>query len=126
MESPISLRAFGSALVMLAASTANAAEPTRVDFALDDGNTIAGFVYGQSATRPLVILIHGASDTHAVFDFGPGYRAARDLAEQGFGVLAIDRVGYGASSRPNGDTLDFATHAGYVHEVVQDVRAGAL
>jgi len=40
--------------------------------------------------------------------------------------MAIDRVGYGASSHPNGDTLSFAVHAGYVHEVVQDVRAGAL
>ncbi|HEX5059963.1 MAG TPA: alpha/beta fold hydrolase, partial [Kofleriaceae bacterium] len=65
-------------------------------------------------------------DTHTVFDFAPGFAAARDLATQGFGVMAIDRVGYGASSHPNGDTLSFATHAGYVHEVVQDVRAGAL
>ncbi|HEY5926692.1 MAG TPA: alpha/beta fold hydrolase [Kofleriaceae bacterium] len=113
---------------MVASTAASAAEapPTRIDFALADGNTIAGFVYGESATKPLVILIHGASDTHAVFDVAAGYRAARDFAAAGFGVLAIDRVGYGASSRPNGDTLDFATSAGYVHEVVQDVRGGAL
>lgn len=101
-------------------------QPTRVDFAVADGNTVAGFVYGQSEDRPLVVLIHGASDTHAVFDFGTGYRTAAELATRGFGVLAIDRVGYGASSHPNGDTLSFATAAGYVHEVIEDVRAGAL
>ena len=41
-------------------------------------------------------------------------------------MLALDRVGYGASSHPNGDTLTFATSAGYVHEVIQAVRGGAL
>ena len=118
----------GLALVMLASPLAFAGhkEPERIDFSLSDGNTLAGFVYGESEDQPLVILIHGASDTHAVFDFAPGYDAARDIARRGFGVLAIDRVGYGASSHPNGDTLNFATHAGYVHEVVQDVRNGAL
>jgi len=123
----------GSRVVMVAlvvaagsAAYADAPAPTRVDFSLSDGNSIAGFVYGESESRPLVILIHGASDTHTVFDFAPGFAAARELATQGFGVLAIDRVGYGASSHPNGDTLSFAVHAGYVHEVVQDVRGGAL
>jgi pimeloyl-ACP methyl ester carboxylesterase len=116
------------AFVMVASSIAHADAPTpeRIDFSLADGNTMAGFVYGESTDRPLVILIHGASDTHAVFDFGNGFHTARDLAHHGFGVLAIDRVGYGASSHPNGDTLDFATQAGYVHEMIQDVRNGAL
>ncbi|MGN6110452.1 MAG: alpha/beta hydrolase [Kofleriaceae bacterium] len=87
---------------------------------------MAGFVYGTSRREPLLILVHGASDTHAVFDFGGGYHAARDFADRGFGVLAVDRVGYGASSHPNGDTLDYATQARQLHEVVQRVRAGAL
>lgn len=123
-------RVFAVAVVLATATSsavyADPAAPARIDFSLSDGNTIAGFVYGESESRPLVILIHGASDTHAVFDFAPGFTSARELATQGYGVLAIDRVGYGASSRPNGDTLSFATHAGYVHEVVQDVRNGAL
>ena len=41
-------------------------------------------------------------------------------------MLALDRVGYGASSHPNGDTLNYTTSAGYVHEVIQQVRGGAL
>lgn len=100
--------------------------PSPVEFELADGNTMAGFVYGESERKPLLLLVHGASDTHTVFDFAPAYRAARLLAALGFGVLAVDRVGYGDSSRPDGDTLDFARSADYLHEVVLAVRAGAL
>lgn len=97
-----------------------------ITFPLADGNTMAGYIYNTSAVKPLVILVHGASDSHTVFDFAPGYRAAIDLAKHGYGVLAVDRVGYGASSHPNGDTLTFATAAEYLHEVIQEVRGGAL
>ncbi|HEY4056566.1 MAG TPA: alpha/beta fold hydrolase, partial [Kofleriaceae bacterium] len=96
-------------------------------FQLADGNHIAGYVYGEpDRHKPLVIMVHGASDTHTVFDFAPGYRSAEELVDDGYGVLTIDRVGYGASSHPNGDTLSFATHAGYLHEVITKVRHGAL
>jgi alpha-beta hydrolase superfamily lysophospholipase len=107
-------------------ASADAQSPSRFDFSLADGNTMASFVYAESEARPLVILVHGASDTHTVFDFANGYHTAADLAKQGFGVLTVDRVGYGVSSHPNGDTLTFATQAGYLHEVIQDVRSGAL
>jgi len=100
--------------------------PRTVEFHLDDGNRMTGYLYNKSHHRPLIIMVHGASDSHTVFDFAPGYRAARELADHGFGVLAVDRVGYGASSRPNGDSLNFATAARHLHDVVQDVRAGAL
>jgi alpha-beta hydrolase superfamily lysophospholipase len=120
---------FCAGVALLGAGASAAASPNaprRVDFTLGDGNTVAGYVYGESADRPLVVLVHGASDSHTVFDFAPGFTAARELAQRGYGVLTIDRVGYGASSRPNGDTLGFATAAGYLHEVIQDVRGGAL
>jgi pimeloyl-ACP methyl ester carboxylesterase len=38
----------------------------------------------------------------------------------------MDRVGYGQASRPHGDTLTFEVSAGYLHEVIQAVRTGAL
>jgi pimeloyl-ACP methyl ester carboxylesterase len=101
-------------------------EPRRVAFALSDGNTMAGYVYGETERAPLVILVHGASDTHTVFDFAPGYRAARLLAEYGYGVLSVDRVGYGASSHPDGDTLTYAVQAEELHEVITAARDGAL
>jgi pimeloyl-ACP methyl ester carboxylesterase len=116
-------------------ATTAVASPTQVQFNLQDGNTAIGFQYDPPPPllhqdghheRPLLIMIHGASDTHTVFDFFPGFRAAPELAALGQPVLALDRVGYGASSHPNGDTLTFATSAGYVHEVIQAVRGGAL
>lgn len=107
-------------------SNAEPAGPDVVQFQLSDGNRMAGYVYGRSPHRPLVVLVHGASDTHAVFDFAPGYRAARELAHRGFGVIAVDRVGYGASTRPPGDSLGFATQAQQLHEVIGALRGGAL
>jgi pimeloyl-ACP methyl ester carboxylesterase len=118
-----------SVLSLLAAREATAASPHQVRFDLSDGNFIVGFSYEPPLRRsalPVVVMIHGASDTHTVFDFAPGFRAAPELAVLGFPVLALDRVGYGASSHPNGDTLTFAASAGYVHEVIQAVRGGAL
>jgi pimeloyl-ACP methyl ester carboxylesterase len=115
-------------LVMLHAARAGAAggSPQQLTFSLQDGNTMAGYHYAGNRRNPVLIMLHGASDTHTVFDFSPAFRAAPALAGRGFPVLTVDRVGYGASSRPNGDTLDFTRHAGYVHEVVQAVRGGAL
>jgi pimeloyl-ACP methyl ester carboxylesterase len=107
-------------------AAATGGQPHRLTFSLQDGNTMAGFHYRSDPRNPVLIMLHGASDTHTVFDFSPAFRAAPALAGRGFPVLTVDRVGYGASSRPNGDTLDFARHAGYVHEVIQAVRAGAL
>lgn len=114
-------------LVLVAAPVASANHgPDTVDFALSDGNHMAGYVYNTSHHKPLVIMVHGASDSHTVFDFAPGYRAAEDLARHGYGVLTVDRVGYGASSHPNGDSLSFAVQAAQLHDVVQAVRGGAL
>jgi pimeloyl-ACP methyl ester carboxylesterase len=100
--------------------------PEQVIFPLQDGNFIAGFHYRADHEAPLVVLLHGASDSHTVFDFAPGFRIARGLARRGFRVLTVDRVGYGQASRPCGDTLTFAVSAGYVHEVIDAVRAGVL
>jgi pimeloyl-ACP methyl ester carboxylesterase len=100
--------------------------PRLVAFHLTDGQTMQGYVYAENGDRPLLIMVHGASDSHTVFDFAPGYRAARELAAHGFGVLTVDRVGYGASSHPNGDSLDDATQARQLHDVIGQVHQGAL
>lgn len=101
-------------------------DPRTVEFQLTDGNRMTGYLYNKNTHEPLVIMVHGASDTHTVFDLAPGYRAARELARRDHGVLTVDRVGYGASSRPSGDTLNFATAARHLHDVVQAIRGGAL
>ncbi|HVV52712.1 MAG TPA: alpha/beta hydrolase [Polyangia bacterium] len=132
------ISAFWVLVVVLGlASSAAAAPPAEVRFDLHDGNFMVGFSYapprhvglphaGHGHGTPVLVMIHGASDTHTVFDFAPGFRAAPELAELGLPVLTVDRVGYGASSHPDGDSLDYPTSAGYVHEVIQAVRGGAL
>jgi pimeloyl-ACP methyl ester carboxylesterase len=107
---------------------AAASGPAQVRFNLQDGNFIVGYSYEPEHARSsaVLVMIHGASDTHTVFDFTPGFEAAPALAQRGLAVLTVDRVGYGASSHPDGDSLTFATSAGYVHEVIQAVRNGAL
>lgn len=119
----------GSAIALFGGTVSPAsayADASSHPFHLTDGNTMVGYVYGETEHQPLVIMVHGASDSHTVFDFAPGFRAANDLAQQGFGVLTVDRVGYGASSRPSGDSLSFATQAAQLHDVIQQVRGGAL
>jgi pimeloyl-ACP methyl ester carboxylesterase len=114
-------------LAVRPAAQADPEVPARVQFNLADGNSAVGFHYQpDQSQRPVLLMIHGASDTHTVFDFAPGYRAAPAIAASGYPVLALDRVGYGESSHPDGDSLDFTTSAGYVHEVIQAVRGGAL
>ncbi|HVZ87456.1 MAG TPA: alpha/beta fold hydrolase [Polyangia bacterium] len=123
-------------VLALAPKRAAAGEPAQVRFNLQDGNVMVGYSYAPPrhvafprhghAAPPVLVMIHGASDTHTVFDFSPGFRAAPELADLGLPVLTVDRVGYGASSHPNGDSLDYPTSAGYVHEVIQAVRGGAL
>ena len=125
----VSIAALCAVLVSIGAApgaAARAGDPVAIDFALSDGNTMAGFLFGASEDRPLILLVHGASDTHTVFDLAPGFSLARRLARAGYGVLAVDRVGYGASSRPPGDTLGVTAQAAQLHEAVQAVRAGAL
>ncbi len=61
-------------------SPAAGAAPAQVQFNLQDGNTTVGFRYDPPRAHhggPLLIMIHGASDTHTVFDFFPGFRPRR-------------------------------------------------
>jgi hypothetical protein len=60
-----------------------AREAEQVTFLLQDGNFIVGYHYRANHEGPLVVLLHGASDSHTVFDFASGFRIANDLARQG-------------------------------------------
>ena len=102
-----------AAVVVAPRPAAAVKQPEAIRFDLQDGNFIVGYSYGPRRPQalPVVVMIHGASDSHTVFDFAPGFRAATELALLGFPVLTLDRVGYGASSHPNGDTLTFAVGA---------------
>jgi pimeloyl-ACP methyl ester carboxylesterase len=111
----------------------------RVDFpvTLSDGNryTVAGFAYVQTRTysrdcaqkrEVIQVLVHGATYDHRYWDAEPiggsPYSYARSMAARCYSVLAIDRLGAGASSRPDGDLLGLANDASSVAQVLQSLR----
>ncbi|AOS65612.1 alpha/beta hydrolase [Actinoalloteichus hymeniacidonis] len=54
----------------------------------------------------------------------PGYHHAEELARRGHASLTIDRVGYGASDRPNGYHLCLGAQADMTDQIIGDLRAG--
>ncbi|XXX79883.1 alpha/beta fold hydrolase [Sorangium sp. So ce134] len=99
---------------------------------LSDGNTyeVVGYLYyrGHYKYRPLQVLVHGLTYTHAYWDIpsigGRDYSYARYMAKEGYAVLALDMLGAGESSRPDGDFLDLAQTAESVHQVITEMRNG--
>ena len=99
---------------------------------LSDGNdySVVGYLYreGNGAHRggTLQVLIHGASYDHRYWDVPSfndhDYSYARFMAKNGFPVLAIDLLGAGESSRPQGDFLNMAETASSIHQVLASVR----
>src|SRR2546430_824119 len=62
---------------------------------------IVGYRFDTFCTSPTaVLLMHGLSYTKEAWDF-PGYSVAQKLAEAGYAVFAIDRLGYGESKLQN-------------------------
>lgn len=99
---------------------------------LSDGNTyeVVGYLYyrGHYKYRPLQVLVHGLTYTHEYWDIpsmgGRDYSYARYMAKEGYAVLALDMLGAGESSRPDGDFLDLAQTAESVHQVITEMRTG--
>ncbi|WP_410576191.1 alpha/beta hydrolase [Amycolatopsis sp. lyj-108] len=96
-----------------------------------EDHTIAGdlCVRGKLTSRtPVQVLLHGGTYDRSYWDwpYQPRRYSYVDSATRvGFATLNIDRLGYGRSSRPNPETLDFAAGGEAVHQVVQRLRRGA-
>ena len=107
----------------------------RVDFpvTLSDGNSyiIAGFLYyrGGYRNRTLQVLVHGATYNHRYWDLpainGHSYSYARLMAENGYALLAIDQLGAGLSSKPDGDFVTLTETASSLHQVLVQLRNGS-
>ncbi|MBO1334262.1 alpha/beta hydrolase [Streptomyces sp. VRA16 Mangrove soil] len=54
----------------------------------------------------------------------PGYHHSEELARRGHASLTIDRLGYGASDKPDGRALCLGGDADMTHQIVQQLRAG--
>lgn len=80
-----------------------------------------------TAGRRTIVLVHGVDSSHDVWDFPPGYSVARDLAGQGYVVVAYDQPGFGNSqiNGPQaGDRITTEDLRVSLHHVVQQLRAG--
>ncbi len=106
----------------------------RMEFSvsLSDGNsyTIAGFLYynGNFRNRPLQVLVHGGTYNHKYWDVpvvnDHSYSYARFMAEEGYALLAIDQLGTGESSKPDGDFVTLNETALSLHQVLAQMRSG--
>lgn len=101
---------------------------------LTDGQTysVVGYLYyrGSFQNRPLQVLVHGATYNHGYWDMssinGHDYSYAHYMADRRYAVLAIDQLGSGESSRPDGDLLTLKELASSVNQVLSQLRTGAL
>jgi pimeloyl-ACP methyl ester carboxylesterase len=100
---------------------------------LSDGGPaeVAGYLYykGSYHNRTLLLALHGANYNHKYWDVpvinGHEYSFARYMAEQKYAVLAIDQLGAGESSKPDGDTLTLDQTASAIHQVITRMRSGS-
>jgi pimeloyl-ACP methyl ester carboxylesterase len=90
---------------------------------------IVGYVYRSHGTRPrnaTLLLVHGGTYDHRYWDApridGVDYSYARYAAAQGYTVVAIDELGAGESTAPNGDLTTVASLANAVHQVAEQIR----
>jgi pimeloyl-ACP methyl ester carboxylesterase len=84
-------------------------------------------------SRSVLLAMHGLSYGLWAWDFplDPGrYSVAQALAERGYALLAVDRLGYGTSAgkghpdHPNGYTLTTLGYADMAAQMVEQLRAG--
>lgn len=90
--------------------------------------TVSGSLILPAGATPagVTFYVHGLGFASYFWDFTavPGYDYAGAEAAAGHASLVIDRLGYGKSSIPPGDTTCVGSQATILHEIVQDLRAG--
>jgi pimeloyl-ACP methyl ester carboxylesterase len=92
---------------------------------------IAGYLYYQGSfrNRTLQVVVHGATYNHSYWDAptinGHDYSYARFMARKKYAVLAIDQLGAGQSSRPDGDFVTRQQTVESLHQVLASLRAGS-
>ena len=99
--------------------------------------TIAGYLYTRQGnpndesqcgkrSRTVQVLLSGATYNHTYWDApavnGVDYSYARFMAGQCYSVLALDRLGTGASSRPDGNFITKVTEADAIAQVLSSLR----
>jgi len=96
--------------------------------------TIAGHLVGPSslhsnspAPKNVTLYLHGLGfgQWFWTFDAVPGFDYASALAAEGHTSVVIDRIGYGESTKPDGNGSCIGLQADVAHQVVAELRAGS-
>ncbi len=97
-----------------------------------DGRTyaVAGTLFlppGRSAPAGVTLYAHGLGYAGYFWDFTavPGYDYAGYEAAHGHASVVIDRLGYGASGKPEGNASCIGGQATVLHEIIGDLRSGS-
>lgn len=82
-----------------------------------------------AAPKGVMLALHGITYNNQYWDsgFDPGtYSFVRSMTAAGYAVFAVDRIGYGRSFHPLGalNTLDYQAET--VHQVIGQLRQGAI
>jgi pimeloyl-ACP methyl ester carboxylesterase len=90
------------------------------------GRLIAPGPGREDPTGAVTVHVHGLGFSSYFWEFtdAPGYDYASQEARAGQASVIIDRLGYGASGKPNGDLSCIGAQADVVHQVVDDLRDG--
>lgn len=81
----------------------------------------------STSKKALQILVHGIGFDKSYWDFTPATSYVAPIRAAGYDTLAIDRLGCGSSSKPDGrDQVQTATHVDYLSSITLQARAGTL
>ena len=137
----LSLRVLAAGLLFLSFALIPASTPaaaaslkvTRVQFAvtLPDNSPaqITGYLYchGSCEQKVLQVLVHGGTYDHRYWDGpvvnGVDYSYSNYMAEQHYAVLALDQLGAGESTHPEGDLVTLDSWGAALHQVLQSLHA---
>lgn len=82
---------------------------------------------GSAAGKTVQVLLHGSTYARYYWDFPyqpQHYSYVRKATQRGYATFNLDRIGNGASDRPDGTLVDLDANAFVVHQVVEALRAG--
>jgi pimeloyl-ACP methyl ester carboxylesterase len=74
----------------------------------------------------VAVYLHGLGLGEWLWNFQAvkRYGHARAMAQSGHHSITIDRLGYGASDKPDGSVICIGSHADIAHQIVGQLRAG--
>lgn len=110
-------------------------EAVRVPVSLTPGGPEDQLIWGQLCSRgaprgrPVQLLVHGFTLTHAYWDFpccDRRYSYVESATERGYTTRAVDRIGVENSSTPPAPSVTQDSHVDTLHQVIQALRGGSV